>query len=340
MQFRNQLKTQKNVTSKIKKLGLALTVTAAIPYLGACSDNHDNHDDYRDYSEIILGGSTFAEGIVSAPDGTKYIGGLGDGTIYKAERYSTESTALFENPVEGRSIVGLEVSQDGSLLFACDTDTAEAITPNVLVINVEDGTLLAEHALGDIGFCNDLTVSDNDLFVTDSFQQAVFRIPGDALIESNSAEVFFSDPVEWVVNEADEGFGAFGPNGIEAINGKLYVTLYSVGELWEIDIEMGTGTELELDGTLGYPDGLFMESNNSLLAIANNDVTRIDLAQSPARVEQLGLFNATDSLTTLTVMDGFVFLPVSQFEHIFPQISPAEGDELESPHYVKVIKLP
>lgn len=285
--------------------------------------------------DIALGDSTFPEGIVSAPDGAKYIGGLGDGLIYKVEPFSKESRVFYSDGTV-RSIVGLEVNKNNNYLAACDSDPVGGTFPRVRIIGIPDGNLIATHELGTSGFCNDLTFHGNDLYITDSFQQQVFLIPDYHLGVENSVESFFTHS-SWVPNESDPNFGIFGPNGIEVVGDDLYVALYSLGQLWKIDINSESGELLETSSALAYPDGLFMESSSSLLAIESGDVTRFDISTSPVTVTRLDLFAPTDIPTTLTVDNGYLTSPISQFEHFFPTLTPAAGDTLDIPHTAKVV---
>ena len=76
-----------------------ITITTLALTLSACSSNGAKVGDIVDppveqvesEGSIVLGESSFPEGIVTAPNGVKYVGGFGDGIVYKANQFSKSS---------------------------------------------------------------------------------------------------------------------------------------------------------------------------------------------------------------------------------------------------------
>ncbi|NRA68876.1 MAG: hypothetical protein HRU19_30615 [Pseudobacteriovorax sp.] len=300
---------------------LPLTTIALSFGLTQCSDDDDNQPSQADIcsvaeGDILLGDETYPEGIVRAANGTVYIGGFNDSKIYKSNGCAGQAEILSEDE-QLRDILGLEIDAQGKYLYACDvsnpTRSNALENPRVLVLDTANGAIVATHSLGAQGLCNDLGFDNQgNLYVTDSIQHGIFKIDqADLLTSSDSNEIWAQD-AEWATLEG------FSVNGIEFVDGYLYTSVYNAGTIWRIDPSNAASAEqLTIDAELTAPDGIVKESDSSILVAEQGagKLTRISVNGSNGTATTV--FADLDSPATVAYSNGFVWLPVSQFDHYF-----------------------
>jgi sugar lactone lactonase YvrE len=194
------------------------------------------------------------EGI--ARDGTwLFSGSLLDGDIYRADLRTGEGSVLVDAPA-GRLAVGMH-ADDRHRLFVAGGEGA------AYVYDTRTGAALADYRLGAEGatvFINDVALTRDAAWFTDSFRPALFKVPlgrRGALPPTGSAaeELTVTGPA------AAEQVAGFNFNGIVATpDGRsLIVVNYTTGALYKISAATGESVKLDLGGvTLANGDGLLL----------------------------------------------------------------------------------
>jgi hypothetical protein len=205
-----------------------------------------------DYDQIPLPDNFFPEGITVTPGGRMYVGSVATGAIYTIAD-GTAVAAPFSTALPP-STVGMTVGSDNRTLWVCSSDRT-ALTARVVGLDIATGETVATHELepGAAGsFCNDMVQSpDGALWVTESFNGRIFRIPGDDLTRNDSAEVWLE--AEQLTAPAAGGFGV---NGITLLGGQLFTVVTDRGTLLSIDPSLEAPTDDDLRQlTLTLDDG-------------------------------------------------------------------------------------
>lgn len=221
-------------------------------------------------SPISLPDGWRPEGIANGRGASFYVGSLANGAIYRGDLRTGEGAVLFPGET-GRSVTGLFVDQRSNFLFAAGAGTGKAF-----VFNAETGAELASYQLATTTptFINDVVVTREAAYFTDSSQPVLYRLPlgpGGALPDPTA--------VERIPLSGDFVFvpGAFNANGIEATsNGKWLLVVHSSrGELYRLDGRTGTARLVDLGGSsLSNGDGLRWAGD--ILYVVRNRLNRIE----------------------------------------------------------------
>jgi hypothetical protein len=206
-----------------------------------------------------------------AEDGQTILGGA----IYRGDLRTGEG-AVFVPPQAGQMAVGLHLDRRNKHLFV-----AGGIFGTARVYDATTGELLAGYQLTDASdtLVNDLVVTKQAVYLTDSFQPVLYRLPlaanGDlpepaALGELPLGGDFAFDPTP----------GATNGNGIVATsNGKwLILVNFQLGTLYRVDPATGVASEIDLGGeTLPNGDGLVLEGKT--LYVVQNFLNQIAVVE-------------------------------------------------------------
>jgi hypothetical protein len=266
-------------------------------------------------SRIELPAGFMPEGITSGPGFTAYVGSLAGGAIWRGSLLTGQGDILVE--ATGEVAVGTEYDAAADRLWVAGGPPGE-----VRVYDAATGELLADYQF-EPGFLNDLVVTENAVYVTDSFHSWLDVIPlgPDGALPPDAAATTL--PLSGIT--FGEGFNL---NGIVEIDGWLVVVKSGTGELFRIDPATGAASEIVTSGfdvTTG--DGL--ETNGSTLYVVRNGA-------APARVAVLrpsaGLASAVlvdeifsddfDVPTTATFAAGRLWVVNARFGTQDPQPAP------------------
>ena len=247
----------------------------------------------------IPGSKAFPESITSSSDGELFVGRIGDGGVVRFNARTAESTVFVQPGAAGsRSILGVFADEASSTLWACSNDlsalggpaTGNDIGSALKAFDLKTGDAKRSISLpGSHAFCNDITVdAKGSVYVTDSANPTVLKLsPGAATFEVFARDSAFSPP---------KGGGA-GLDGIAfGSDGNLYVTTYTAGELFRVEVKDGRArrvTKLTGNRHLQFPDALRRLGDNSFLLIEGSG--RLD------RVVIRG-----DAFAVTAIHDGFV----------------------------------
>jgi len=247
----------------------------------------------------VPGAKAFPESITSTSDGALFVGRVGDGGIVRVNPRKAESTVFIQPGASGsRWILGVFADEASSTFWACSNDlsalggsAAGSDTWSALKsfdLNTGD----AKHSFslpGSHAYCNDITVGrKGSVYVTDSANPTILKLSAGA----TTFDVFAQDSAFSAPQSGGAGLDgiAFGSDG------NLYVTTYTAGELFRVEVKDGrAGRVTKLTGNrhLQFPDALRSLGDNSFLLIEGSG--RLD------RVVIRG-----DAFAVTAIHDGFV----------------------------------
>ena len=182
-----------------------------------------------------------AEGIAVGTGTTVYAGSLANGAIWKGDLRTGEGQVLVAGS-EGSLSVGLKAEQ--GLLYVAGGPNGTA-----KVYDADTGALLAQFQLAapNTGFINDVTVTKDAAYFTNSFAPVLYRVElGPAGVPTGEVEEL---PLtgDWI-----QVAGEFNANGIAASpDGSVLLVINSTtGLLYAVDPDTGEATEVDTGGVL------------------------------------------------------------------------------------------
>ncbi len=218
-----------------------------------------------------------AEGIAIGSQTNFYAGSLANGAIVEGNLRTGDVEELVPGG-EGRIAVGMSYDKRSGYLFVAGGPFSEA-----RVYDGHSGDLVATYPMasgGEFGdFINDVIVTRNGAYFTNSFAAEIYRIPlgaGGSLMSSSAEAIPLSGDWAQVA-----GPFVFNANGIEATkNGKNLIIVSSAGEaLYKVNPHTGYASQIDVGGPLPAGDGLVL-SGKTLYVVQNflNQVGVIQLS--------------------------------------------------------------
>lgn len=279
----------------------------------------------------LPGEQVFPEGIaVNKANGDLFVGSTDDGAVYRGNAGEPGEFSLFLEPgQDGReAVTGMKVDEQGRLLIA-GRDTGR-----VFAYDAESGELIEAFEVPSDGdsLLNDLTLTADAAYLTDSFRPVIYRLARDA--ETVGAPEPWLDLEGTPLAYAD----GFNLNGISASDdGRYLLTVQSnSGALWRIDTESAEIAEVDLGGeTLATGDGALLDGR-SLYVVRNSPgvVARIELSDDYLSGEVVEEIEdpSFDYPTTLAEHDGRLFVVNSQLD--------SAGETADLPFTVSAVPFP
>jgi hypothetical protein len=214
-------------------------------------------------AEIPLPGGFQPEGITDGTGTSAYVGSLADGAIVRVNVRSG-SVDPFAPGAEGRVTVGLDYEDGAHRLWAAGGPTGE-----VRAYDARTGEVLETYTFA-AGFLNDVAVTEDAVYVTDSILQQLIVIP---LPEDGSVP----DPAEAFTLPLTgdlEYIDGFNVNGIVASDGWLILVQSNTGLLFRVDPTTGDTETIDLGGqSVSAGDGL--ELVGSTLYVVRNQLGEV-----------------------------------------------------------------
>jgi hypothetical protein len=208
------------------------------------------------------------EGITMGDGAIFYAGSLASGAVVQGDLRTGEVSLLITGQNQGPA-VGMDYDPRSKCLFV-----AGGPTGNAFVYDTRDGSLKATYSLSIAGsnFINDVIVTREAAYFTNSFQPEFYRIPlgargslpDDADVETVSLTGDFVQVM------------GFNSNGIVAsANGKmLIIANSSTGDLFLVNPATGSATAIDLGGaSLPTADGMVLKGTN--LYVVQNQLNQI-----------------------------------------------------------------
>jgi hypothetical protein len=268
-------------------------------------------------AQIDLPDGFFPEGIESGRGTPFFVGSLIDGAIWRGD-LRTGSGAVLAPGETGRVSVGIAYEASRNRLWVAGGGPGfNAGVGDVRVYDASSGALLATFLLppGDVGALNDVAITHDAVYVTDSFkaQLVVIPLPADGSLPSTGSATLL--PVSG--DDFVQTPGVANLNGIVAKGGVLIVAQSNTGLLFRVDPATGTAELVDLGNnvTLGSVDGLELQGR-TLYAVRNtNVVTVVRLDSQLAEGTVLGDITnpRLDVPTTATVAAGRLWVVNARF---------------------------
>ncbi|NJN14949.1 MAG: superoxide dismutase [Oscillochloris sp.] len=261
---------------------------------------------------IQLPNAWLPEGVVTGNGPVIYSGSRADGAVYAADLISGEGRILVPGR-EGRIAVGLAYDARSNLIFVAGGPGGAGY-----VYNAGDGSEAGGFQFVNDGggtFVNDVIVTADGAFFTDSQRAVLYRIP-----LGSSGELPDAAAVETIQLGGEyrqiQGFNA---NGIEATpDGEALIIVHSsLGLLYRVDPQTGAATEIDIGGpSVAAGDGILLQGN-TLYVVRNrrNLITKINLAPDASSGRVIGLISdpAFDVPTTVAAYGDYLYAVNARF---------------------------
>lgn len=212
------------------------------------------------------------EGIASGNGTAFFVGSIPTGAVYRGDLRTGEGKVLVPAQA-GRNAIGLKFDARTGLLFVAGGPSGYAF-----IYDGETGANIAAIQLTTMmSFINDVVVTRDAAYFTNSFQPVLYRVPLE-----NNGELPAMPTAEEIPLGGDYQFtpGAFNANGIAATpNGKTLIIVNSAeGALYRVDPETGVATRLDL-GTGAVPNGDGILLQGKTLYVVQNFLNQIAVVE-------------------------------------------------------------
>ena len=293
-----------------RRFALLLTVAfAASLVLAPAASGHKPAD--PDLPERIdLPDGFQPEGIESDRRGNLYVGSLRDGDIWTVNVLTGDAPRLLvDNAADaGLVSVGLHLDRRGRLWVAGGP------TKQIRVYRARTGELLQTYPFPTAGFINDLDITRNAVYATDSLNQQLLVIPlgrrGRLPDQSAATTMTLTGDISY-----SAGFNA---NGIAARGGWLVLVQSNEGLLFKVNPRTGGTKQIDTGGYL-VTNGDGLELHGKTLYVVrnqNNLVTVLKLREGLRKAQLLGEITSPGNLhvpTTATRAFGALWVVNARF---------------------------
>jgi sugar lactone lactonase YvrE len=254
---------------------------------------------------IELPNGFLPEGIAIGAEPFAWFGSRADGDIFQANLVTGEGEVISQGP--GTPSVGLKVDLRERLFVAGGT------AGDGRVVSARSGEILASYQFTtEPSFVNDVVITHNAAWFTDSMRAELYRLP-------LGADGSLPDEAEAVPLTGDwEQTPGFNANGIAQTPDRsaLLVVQSSTGLLFRVD-SSGEATQVDLGGTLlTAGDGLLVVGR-TLYAVQNqlNQVAEIRLNRTGTAGTLVGTHTSPDFdiPTTVAAFGPWLYLPNARF---------------------------
>jgi len=238
---------------------MALTLTL-VPAAIAHDREHLTTAAATTAAKIDLPNGFQPEGLTSAFHSRLYVGSIANGAIWRG-RASTGEGAILVPGITGRQAAGIHIDRRGRLWVA------GANNHTIRVYNALTGRLLQTYDFPTAGFINDLVITRNAVYATDSNNQQLAVVPlgrHGRLPEASAAKLL---PLT-----GDLSYSAgFNANGIVAKGGWLILVQSNEGLLFRVDPKTGATKAINTGGySVLNGDGLALR-HDQLYVVRNAD---------------------------------------------------------------------
>lgn len=205
-----------------------------------------------------------------------------DGSIYRVDLRSGQGEVLVDvqDPLDC-SKLGMRVDDRTNYLFV-----AGCVYGNAFVFEADTGALVMEYQLntsGEFGIVNDLTITTDAVYFTDSFRPVLYRLPlasdGSIPLDAGAAIEMPLPPV--FIN--NDPFCCTGNGIVSTPDGKTVIIGHSnLALLYRLDTASGEVAQIAVDGILnGFLDGLAMHGRTLYI------MTPYDFPGPPVSIDKI-----------------------------------------------------
>jgi len=257
---------------------------------------------------IVLPGASSAEGIAKGEGDTFYAGDLFRGDIFRGD-LEHRTAELFIDAPDGRAAVGMQADLGHDLLFVAGGFTGQAY-----VYDLDSGATVATYQLASPPtVINDVTVTRNGAWFTDSVRAALFFVPVDRHgVPGGFRTLALQGP-------AADTSGEFNLNGFAASGDTLIVAHSAHGKLYTVDPETGNSAEIS-DVSVPAVDGIVVRGRELWAVQNSNRVTEVRLNEdlTAGSVDEVITDPAFHTPTTAIRFDGGLAVVNAKFDTGFP----------------------
>jgi hypothetical protein len=241
-------------------LGLVMALSLVSVSAVSAHGGPKHHDRPSLPATIDLPAGFQPEGIASNASGKLFVGSLVDGAIWKGSARTGLGSILVPG-VAGQTAFGLHLDWLGRLWVAGGANKT------IRVYNSHTGELLKEYAFSTAAFINDLVITREAVYATDSTNQQLLVMPigrHGRLLEASKAT--------FTPLTGDIVYGAgFNANGIVAKDGWLVIDQSNTGLLFRVNPRTGNTKTIDTHGyNVANGDGLLLRGH-TLFVIRNFD---------------------------------------------------------------------
>ncbi|WP_432536250.1 NHL repeat-containing protein [Kineococcus arenarius] len=247
---------------------------SAAPPAATRSDDRDCRPPAASFPETAaLPTGSLPEGIAAGHGTTFYAGSRADGSVVRGD-LRTGRSEPFAPGVPGRTAVGMTYDERTDRLWV-----AGGATGAVTAYDGTTGAELGRWLVPGSGFLNDVEVTRDAVYVTDSSVQRLVVVP-----LGRHGSLPGADGARTLDLTGDLVYGqGFNANGVRALrDGALVVTQSSTGDLFRVDPATGATDRIELSGRdLTAGDGLVLRGRTLYVVygFATDSAAVVELAR-------------------------------------------------------------
>ena len=212
------------------------------------------------------------EGIASGNGTTFYVGSIPTGAVYQGDVLTGQGSILIPAQ-DGRSAIGMKYDARTGYLFVAGGSTGSAY-----VYDTATGATVAAIQLTTLpSFINDVIVTSNAAYFTNSSQPSLYRVPLE-----NNGQLPSTTTADAIPLSGDYQFtpGALNANGIAATpDGQRLIMVNTVdGALYRVNPMTGVATSIDLGGAnVINGDGILLQGKT--LYVVQNFLNQIAVVQ-------------------------------------------------------------
>jgi hypothetical protein len=257
-------------------------------------------------SSIPLPDEFRPEGIASGEGDSFYVGSIPLGAVYRGS-YRTGEGEVLVPPHPGRNHIGLKVDTKFDRLFVSGGESKA-----IYVYDSKTGADVAKFPLPDAGFINDVVLTRNAAYFTDSLVPQLYRVG----IRRNGE---LTPPQRITYNGELRFTMGFNANGIETLsNGRrLVVVKGNTGQLFRVNGRTGFTREIDLDEPVPNGDGL-LRRGHTLYVVQNRlnkiAVVKLDDRERSGEVRRFLRDPRLDVPTTIAPFKDFIYAVNARFD--------------------------
>lgn len=259
-------------------------------------------------SSIALPQDFSPEGIASGKGDSFYVGSIPLGAVFKGS-YRTGEGAELVPPHDGRNHTGLKVDTRFDRLFV-----SGGASKGIYVYDAKTGEDVETFLLPDAGFVNDVVLTRDAAYFTDSMVAQLYRV---GLGRDGSLGEPERIPLSGEL-DFDPGFNV---NGIETAPGGrgLIVVKSPTGELFRVNPRSGDTREIALDQPVKNGDGI-LRHGRTLYVVQNFDnkivAVKLDGRLRSGTVRAFLTDPRLDVPTTIAPFKNFIYAVNARFDSI------------------------
>jgi hypothetical protein len=260
----------------------------------------------------------YPEGITIGTGQDFFVGSLLDGSLYRGDLRTGEGEVIAPG-AQGRWLVGLDHDARSGLVWGAGIDNGAGAA---LAFDAVTGELVHVVEIPEGAFLNDVIVTRQALYLTDSFADQLWTVPLGAAGHPTGPAMPIALSGDFV--QVTDGDLPINLNGIDATpDGRWLVSAHSsLGVLYRIDPTTGVATAIDLGGaSIPSGDGILLQGR-TLYVVQNflNQIAVVELDPGIASGEVVDTITSDGFRipTTVARAGNRLYLVNARFDVAFP----------------------